>query len=555
MELPRTAGDRALWAVVVAGLLLRLWQYLGGASLWLDELALSHNLVDHGFVDLLTRPLDYSQVAPAGFLAVERLSYLALGDSEYAWRVLPLAVGLASVPLFAWLARRLLDDVEALAATALFAVSPSLILFSAILKPYAVDVVAVLALSVCAARCRTTPLAFVAWVAAATIAPWFSNAAVLATAGVLAAMLWFDLRERRFVRARVTGHAVVVMSLALVAAHASHQVTAETLAFFDRYWSASFPPWPPRSVRDVLWPGRAFAQLVALVLPQWNPGALLPPRPAMVSVAIMPIVCTLGAWRLWLRDRDATTILVAPAVVVLVASFLHRYPISNRLVLWLAPLVIVTMVAGLAYIGRRLARGAWLHRTLLVALVGFGLYGLVLQPPVRRIQEFGPLAHELKARWQDGDIVLLHHASRLAMAWYGPRAGLPMDRMWWSECAGGDARLLLHELDRVRGRRRAWFAASSVYLDSGETLAVLGYLDAIGTRLALLEMQGSNEGGPIGAWAILYDLSDPQRLSRAEAASFELPPPATGEPPWWPPGYCGGPENARPDALPATPGR
>ncbi len=82
MPLPRARADRVLLIVVGVGLLLRVWQYLGGTSPWLDELALTHNLTDHSLIELLTRPLDYSQVAPAGFLIVEWLLLHGLGDSE-----------------------------------------------------------------------------------------------------------------------------------------------------------------------------------------------------------------------------------------------------------------------------------------------------------------------------------------------------------------------------------------------------------------------------------------------------------------------------------------
>src|SRR5215831_14681195 len=77
----------AMAAVLLAGVAVRLWEYLGNASLWLDELALSESILDRSVLDLLRRPLALGQSAPAGFLVAVKVSTMLFGTSELALRL------------------------------------------------------------------------------------------------------------------------------------------------------------------------------------------------------------------------------------------------------------------------------------------------------------------------------------------------------------------------------------------------------------------------------------------------------------------------------------
>ena len=58
---------------------------------------------------------------------------------------------------------------------------------------------------------------------------------------------------------------------------------------------------------------------------------------------------------------------------------------------------------------------------------------------------------------------------------------------------------------------------------AGERLDLLGYLDAIGQRRTVITAPSTRAlGPPFPAEAILYDLSDTERLQRTTAATFPL---------------------------------
>jgi hypothetical protein len=87
------------WILISIGIVLRLIQYMINRSLWLDESFLALNIINRSFEQLFM-PLDYGQVAPVGFLMVERLNVQLFGNNEYSLRLLPLIAGICSLFLF-----------------------------------------------------------------------------------------------------------------------------------------------------------------------------------------------------------------------------------------------------------------------------------------------------------------------------------------------------------------------------------------------------------------------------------------------------------------------
>ena len=97
--MPR-AARAALYALVAAGVALRLWQYLANASLWIDEIALAQNVLFWPLAHLLGQPLALDQVAPPGFLAAVKGVTWVVGPSERALRFVPFAGGVAGLLIF-----------------------------------------------------------------------------------------------------------------------------------------------------------------------------------------------------------------------------------------------------------------------------------------------------------------------------------------------------------------------------------------------------------------------------------------------------------------------
>ncbi len=217
IAIPRTSGplaqtnglrpwidqSRLIGVAVTVGIVLRLVQYFGDRSLWLDEAFLSESFVRHSATQLAHDPLDYWQMAPLGFVELERLSVTMFGPSELALRFWPLLAGLAALVLFARLAKFLVPEV-AVGAVALFAVAPPLVYYSAEVKPYAFDVFMAVVLVLAAIVLVADHPSRTRWGALALgglIAPWLSFTAVFglaATAAVAVVHGWHERRDDRW---------------------------------------------------------------------------------------------------------------------------------------------------------------------------------------------------------------------------------------------------------------------------------------------------------------------------------------------------------------------
>ena len=129
----------AIWIVMGAGILLSFIPFISNRSLWLDEAMLSLNIINRNYGDLL-KPLDYLQVAPIGFLVIEKTNTLLLPNTEFGLRLFPLLCFWASIFLFYKITELLLvDSRKILLALILFCLNASLIYYASEVKQYMVD--------------------------------------------------------------------------------------------------------------------------------------------------------------------------------------------------------------------------------------------------------------------------------------------------------------------------------------------------------------------------------------------------------------------------------
>ena len=270
--------------------------YLDGRSFWMDESSLWSNLAGKRVFDF-SQHLSGDQLAPFGFLIAERALMSILGTSRYVARLIPLVCGLASVLLFARLARRILPPRPTLIALALFSFSDDLIYYSSELKPYSTDLALGLAISLTALDAVGKPASWrrcLALAFLAVIAPWcsFPSAFIVAAGG--ATLIVDGLRSGR-VRDAMIWSAIGLGWL--VSLFASYRASAAMLSPYTTmylFWDFAFlPVWPLPINRARLEAAAGilleiFVTPLNLVAPVW-------PR---VGVVLPVLLLLLGAWSL-----------------------------------------------------------------------------------------------------------------------------------------------------------------------------------------------------------------------------------------------------------------
>ena len=517
----RLLRSRELVLVLVGvGVVLQIAQYLANRSLWVDEAWLSLNLIDRPLT-ALTKPLDFQQAAPLGFLLIEGVITKAFGYSEYALRLFPLACGLISIPAFAWLARRILSTTAAPFAILLFVVADGLIYYSSEVKPYETDV----AVAVCL---------FGAGILLTEEEVGWTGALLIAVGGLALVTLSFP---SVFVVAGVAG----VLTVRLLFNERRHLLSPASLAVL--LWgcaaigTAIFGVSRGRLVREsfgdsgFLGVGGSSSPLHAVnVMGTQIATALgLPQQRPFSHVEKLGLLCALvGAFALLRRDRTRFWMLIAPFALLLGASAAHVYPILKRTELFLVPVVILLIAEGVAQVVRWLPGRAQLAAALVLPTILVAgpvwLAGERLIHP-RTNEEIRPVLEYIRDHWRPGDTLYVHYGAQYALLYYdecnclrlsapgtgrhlGPLRALRGQRNQFAQAAvplnsdvvigryhGFNRDQYFADLDRVRRRHRVWFLYSHVSADSEEYFIrddLLRHLASLGTRIGGIDEPGAH---------------------------------------------------------------
>ena len=498
-----------LAALVLLGAVLRVYQYAADRSLWLDEAALAHNIIHRGFGHLAA-PLDFAQLAPVGFLWLEKCAVLLLGSSEYALRLLPLLASLAALVLFAIVARRILPGIAAPFALFLVATAPQLIYFASETKQYSFDTAGALAIVLIALVARDHPLPArraVVFGAVGGLLPWLTQPSVFVLAAAAAYLLFTGPRadRTRTLTAYVPMLALWTIGAALATWHGLHSLAPGDAAYLRTFWHPAFLPVQSGGVASAEW-----VSDLARGAFQWH----FAPRLPWVALALF----VLGAVYFALRARALLVLILGPIVFALAASALHLYPVFSRLTLFVAPSLFLAVGAGAALLlvvagERPVARVAAFAALGIIALLSLTTARYL---PILR-EELRPVAQYVALHRKPGDTIYVYYGAAQAFRYYAPREGIPDSAFTVGACARTEWRGYTAQLDSLRGRPRVWLVLSHPFLRGGirEDSLFTTYLAHIGRRV-----EGVATYGALGA---LYDLSGATTDSRAYS------PPASGD--------------------------
>jgi uncharacterized membrane protein len=362
-------ADFAAALLLLAGLALRMRQYLSGRSFWLDEAMLALNIVHRDFAGLF-RPLDYDQGAPLGFLLLEKLTITLLQNGELTLRLPPFVAGCLALVFFYIFLRRFLSPAGSLPALAFFVFSERLIYYTSELKQYIFDVFVLLALllvflyAIPRQENQSPPgRAWIGLLLAGILAVWFSHPSVFMLSGIGLTLLWQNRHNRRKliqVGLVITGWlvsfgGVFLASLSSLAAN----------DFLMDYWQDYFMPLPPWIA-----PERYLSVLSHAItyfgvsIPAWLAG----------------LIFLGGLIALWRIHPSLASVFGLAVLAAFGASALGKYPLGGRMLLFIAPISLGLL--GAAFEG--------LYRLLLLARLRWG--AAILTASLAALLLFAPVS-------------------------------------------------------------------------------------------------------------------------------------------------------------------
>lgn len=401
--------------LIALGWVFRIREFLAHRSLWLDEAMLALNLVHRDLFGLFL-PLDYDQGAPLGFLLIQKLIILLLGENELRLRLFPLAAGCIALVFAYLLARRVFSPAGALSFLALMATSPGLIYYSAEVKQYSSDVLVVVFLLwiwIEFQSIQTKPNFLKDFVSArridfwlvvvGTLTIWFAHPAVFALAAI--GVVWFlhtlSMRAGRKEAFKLVFFAGVIWAVSFSGLYLANLRGLAGNEFLSTYWQENFVQF------DLSWFRQSASNLFFEVA---ELGAHL---------RFFAIICLLGAVHFWKTQKQLLATIFFIFVFTLLASAFNKYPFYGRLMLFSIPLLFLFIASGVDAIFSlskhfRQARFSWFFVGL-SALVAFVILHYPFTISVERYNSpryydhIRPAIVYLSKNLQPGDILYAYY--------------------------------------------------------------------------------------------------------------------------------------------------
>lgn len=490
------------WGLVGFGFFLRVRLYALNRSFWGDEASLAVNIVNRSFAGL-AQLLDFYQAAPIGFLYIEKVSILLLGNQDYILRLFPLIAGLAAVYLIFLIAREHFG-AAGMFALAMFSTSWWLVYYSSELKQYVSDITMALLLVHLAGKCFKADRGrngFLMLGAVGSITIWISHPSVFIMVGIGLALATEKALRKDF----APWTWILGIGLAwLVSFGLAYLVSFQHIVsdgYLITYWRKAYAPFPPWSDK-----GWYLNTLNSFVFFAFHRGDY-----AMVIITL--VLSVAGAVSLILRDRKSALLLVSPFLVVTVISMLQRYPLKNRFMLFLIPLVFLLMAESVRLTHDLLSR--WRPRFATAISAGLALAVLWLFVPItiekassNSTDNIRPVIQYVAENIQPGDTLYVFHLTEPVFLYYAPFYGLEAHSPTITGTFHANSRKAYRsykdDVFELIGVERVWFLFSEI-TDCIDCPAedTQGYylqiLDQYGTRMDTFDGTGAN--------AFLYDLS------------------------------------------------
>ncbi|MEM7771070.1 MAG: glycosyltransferase family 39 protein [Cyanobacteria bacterium P01_A01_bin.37] len=471
-------------------IMLRKLQFSTGRSLWGDEAKIALNIVNRSYLDL-TQVLDYNQVAPIGFLWVEKLSTQIFGATDFALRVFPLVSAIAALFLVYHLAKRYLNPVAVPVAIALFAFLSRQIYYSSEIKQYSSDaMIALLLVSVVySTSTALTRRQVITFSVVGAIAVWMSHPSIFVLASIaLTQIVGQIIRTMRDHKPLHLGSWFITYSIWATSFLAFYVLSLGENSGNDTLLTS----WANRRAFPATFPDLDW---MFYSLKRFFRKPLDFPEPFFNMVAIAAYIA--GMVSLCKRKADGVLPLFLPIMLTLAAAYLYKYPFYSRVVTFLVPFFVLMMAEGVSWLVNAKSRPGFTKTA--TSFVGFVFIGLLLYVPASQArayltppvtdEEVKPVLAYIQEHWQPNDLIYVFQKSQFQFEFYREQFGfqpedyvVSVDPDQYVETNFAKVRQLYRkDLRQLCGRDRVWVMISDFKIRP-QTRFMLDHVDTLGDR-------------------------------------------------------------------------
>jgi len=248
----------------------------------------------------------------------------------------------------------------------------------------------------------------------------------------------------------------------------------------------NFMPMPPW--REIMWIPNAFLAMLK------NPGGF-----SLVSLAGFFFI--VGIISFFRRKWQQAVILSVPFFAVLLASGFEKYPFSDRLLLFIIPLVYILISEGVERFSLLFNKvHPKLTQVIWIALI----CGLLFSPFSASVKKFfnpsmrqhiKPLLTYITEKQIDGDILYLYYGAQPAFDYYKPFYYIGnLNVVQGIAFSREDPIKYIKEINQLKGNQRVWFLFSHncSWCIVNEEEYIVRHLNKIGKRINKYSSSGSN---------------------------------------------------------------
>lgn len=453
--------NKMAFSIIFFGVICRITQFLSNRSFAFDEVLRVLELKKYSFIELLqVKGFVATKINPApyGFLLIQKLGFIFMGDSEYALRLFPFICGLLSLFLYKKIINWFVSTKASLIALSFFAISHHLIFYASEVKPYSSDLLVTLLIFILLKHIYLKELNFskiIVFGFLGGVSIWFSFPAVFILAGggfsLMMEKIW-NRDLKKFVY--ISGICTIWLISFLAYYFLSLRYFTADLSL-SNYWEKDF--------FALSWQG------IALFYKSFeNPSGLYIPQLGLVLFLV-------GCWAIFQKEKIKAAIITLPIVFTLIASALMKYPFSDRLLLFLMPSYYILIAKGFeVFVGvfnkRRLIIFVCLF---LVFVHPFSTAMYHLFQPFKN-EEIRPVIRYLKEGYKQGDLLYVYSAAAPGFEYYSERLNFNPKSEYLSTF------LKESDIDQFNGEQRVWFLFS--HNDNNDEQFFLHHFNQVGEK-------------------------------------------------------------------------
>ena len=435
---------------------------------------LALNILNRSFSGLFQQPMEYGQSSPIGYVISVKAITLIFGDSEYSLRLYSLIVGCLALILMAVISRDTLGKAGGLIALIFFAFNPDLIYYTSETKQYISDVIITLILIWLLQRqirIQETKKDFAFFAVAGAILLCFSHPSVFVAAGVgitLFLHYWIKKDREKQIATILIGLAWGGSLVILYVINLRHLASSELLL---SYWQEGF-----------------LELRLGWFMNIWQ-GFVETPLDFEANAFVVFAFFIIGLGFLFKYNWQLGAVIIIISALALIASGLHKYSLLGRMLLFAAPLFMITISSGIIGIGslfkdRYLSFAVQILPLLYIIWMPFQIsLGEFIQPTYR--EHIKPTLEYLRDYKRDNDLIYIYYNTGPAFRFYAPKFGLDSSNYIIGSDYSNEPHNYEDEINALKGNGRVWLLFSHIYEngDYNEKDIILEFVNRAGSKI------------------------------------------------------------------------